>query len=61
MCWRAWLWLSAVDRSSGRTTERMADISAGLDSALATPVSSATAARCPTVRVPSAPAIASEA
>ena len=61
MCWRAWLWLSAVDSSSGRTTERIAEISAGAAMPPATPVSSATTARWGTVSTPSAPATASEA
>ena len=61
MCWRAWLWLSAVDSSSRRTTERIADISDGPERPLATPVSRATTVRCGMVSAPRAPATASEA
>ena len=57
MCWRAWLWLSAVDSSSGADdrADRRHLRRAGR-APLATPVSRATTARCGTVRAPSAPA-----
>ena len=59
-CRRAWFWLSAVGSSSGATTARTADISAGAKRPAPTPVSSATTSRCGTVSVPRIPATPSE-
>lgn len=59
-CWRAWFWLRAVGRSSVATTDRIAESCAGLNAPAATPATSATPTRWGSVRLPVAPATASE-